>query len=262
VAFVMGNRRAFQGVPLGVDWQDRVGPLVSGADDASVLPASTRRLIKCAPSPAEVALLASTALALTTARAELARAEATGAPGPDRNRLRHLAQVAFERARLAGTDPAGVTGDSSVLAQAVGSPSKRAALARLCADGAPTVVCCDSAIVAQAVAASLQDAGITAAALTGALTREAQSQTVQMLGNGLTVLVTASVGQMGWNLQAASRVVHYDVPLTPAAARQREGRVRRVGASASQAVCLLLTGAVDTDAALAWASSSVDEAGL
>lgn len=262
VSFVLNNRREFQGVPLGDDWQDRVGPLVSGVDDVSVLPASSRHLVRCSPSPAEVALLTSSALALTTARAELARAEAAGAAGAERNRLRYLAQAAFDRARLAGTDPAGVTGEGAALAVGIVAPSKRTALAQLCADGVTTVVCCDSAVIAQAVAAALQDSGVAAAALTGALSRDAQSRTAGMLGNGIDVLVTAAVGQMGWNLHAASRVVHYDVPLTAAAARQREGRVRRIGAASSTAVCLLLEGAVDTDAALAWAADSVDNSGL
>lgn len=262
VSFVLNNRREFQGIPLGTDWQDRVGPLVSGVDDVSILPASSRQLIRCSPSPAEVALLTSSALALTTARAELARAEAAGAAGADRNRLRYLAQAAFDRARLAGTDPAGVTGEGAALAVGVVAPSKRNALAELCADGVITVVCCDSAVIAQAVAAALQDSGVAAAALTGALSKDAQSRTAGLLGNGIDVLVTAAVGQMGWNLHAASRVVHYDVPLTAAAARQREGRVRRIGAADSMAVCLLLEGAVDTDAALAWAADSVDSAGL
>jgi rhodanese-related sulfurtransferase len=262
VSFVLGDKRAFHGVPLGDDWAVRVGPLVQGADDHMALPASTRRLIVCRPAGAEAALIAASLSALTAARAELARAEAAGVPGKERNRLRYVAQAAFERARLAGTDPSAMSGELASLAALVTTPAKRQALLATCSDDVPTVVCCDSAVVATAVAATLQDAGLRAAALTGALSRDQQAATVAQLGSNLDVLVVASVGQQGWNLQAASRVVHYDVPLTVAAARQREGRVRRFGGSSSEAVCLVLEGAVDTDAAKAWASASPDAAGV
>jgi hypothetical protein len=262
VAFVLGDPRAFHGVPLGNDWSVRVGPLVQGAEDSDALPAACRELVSCKPTSAEAALNAAALAALTSARAALAQAEAGGVPGKERNRLRYVAQAAFDRARLAATDPAGVGGELAQLAEMVTAPAKRQALVSLCSDGLTSVVCCDSVVVATSIAEVLQDAGISAAVLSGALNRSQQASLVGELGKSIQVLVVAAAGQQGWNLQAASRVIHYDVPLTAAVARQREGRVRRFGGSDSTAVCLLLEGAVDADAASAWASASPDFAGM
>ncbi len=261
VAYVLDDRRFFHGAPLQQDWAERVGPLVQGADDTAALPATTRQLLRCVPGPTESALLTTAMTALTAARAALAQAEALALPGKERNKLRYLAQAAFERARLAGTDPSGMTGDLAELA-AHATSAKRDALLQMCQDGTPTVVCCDSARVAEALSAFLHDGGITSAYITGSLGRDDQERAAASLGNSVNVLVVAAAGQQGWNLQAATRLVHYDVPLTAAVARQREGRVRRFGGRESVAVCLLLEGAVDTDSALAWASSKADSAGL
>lgn len=261
VAYVLGDKRFFHGAPLQEDWSERVGPLVQGADDTSALPATSRRLVLCHPGPTEAALLTASMTALTAARASLARAEALGLPAKERNKLRYMAQAAFERARVAGTDPLGVTGDLAELA-AQATSAKREALLELCRDGTPTVVCCDSARIAEAVAAHLHDSGVPSAYITGSQDRDAQERAASALGNSVTVLVVASAGQQGWNLQAATRLVHYDVPLTVASARQREGRVRRFGGNDTEAVCLLLQGAVDTDAAAAWAAATADSTGI
>ncbi|HET7790472.1 MAG TPA: DEAD/DEAH box helicase, partial [Gemmatimonadales bacterium] len=45
------------------------------------------------------------------------------------------------------------------------------------------------------------------------------------------VLITTDVGSEGLNLQDASRVIHYDLPWTPARLAQRVGRVDRLGAA-------------------------------
>lgn len=48
-------------------------------------------------------------------------------------------------------------------------------------------------------------------------------------GSRPTVLVTTDVGSEGLDLQGAGRVVHYDLPWTPARLDQRSGRVHREG---------------------------------
>ena len=89
-----------------------------------------------------------------------------------------------------------------------------------------------------------------------------RERTVKALGVTLDVLVVSKAGQVGWNMQSASRLVHYDVPLTAQTARQREGRVRRLGGSSVRVVCLVLANAIDAEAAQSWAVDSPDRTGV
>jgi superfamily II DNA/RNA helicase len=212
------------------------------------------------PSKPEAVLIDAAGSALGAARARLAAAEA--ARSSDRHALRTAAMATFSRARAAATDAAAVTGELAPLAADVPLPAKRAALVGLCADGATTVVCCDSAVAAAAAAAHLEAAGVTVGLLTSDTPRARQGELAAALGGTVQVLVTARVGQLGWNLQAATRIVHYDVPLTAAEARQREGRARRIGGGHVDVVCLALAGGVDADAAAAWARSGTESGTL
>lgn len=262
VAMVLGDLRTFAGAPLREDWRDRVGPLVFEASTAS-LPAVRRELVVCEPTSPEKALIAAASGELLRARSELA---SSNAPAREMLRLRAAAHTAFERARVASTDAAGLVGINATslaqLAAAVSTPAKRSKLIEICSDGRPTVVCCDSAVVADALVRHLEAAGVRSAALTGEVGQKARTAAVAGLGSAHDVLVATKTGQLGWNIQHASRVVHYDVPLTAQAARQREGRVRRIGGSDTHVVCLALHGAVDYDAATSWAKMAPDSTGV
>lgn len=50
----------------------------------------------------------------------------------------------------------------------------------------------------------------------------------------LDVLVCASAGERGLDLQTAHRIVHYDLPWAPYGVIQRTGRVERIGADANR----------------------------
>jgi superfamily II DNA/RNA helicase len=262
VALVLGDTKTFAGAPLREDWRDRVGPLVFETSSAA-LPAARRELIVCESSAPEQALLAAASAELLRARSELASSTASAR---EVLRLRAHAHAAFERARVASTDPAGLTGSNTPsieqLAAAVTAPAKRSKLIELCSDGVPTVVCCDSSNVVGALVRHLEAAGVRSAALTGEMGQRAREAAVSGLGKTHDVLVVTKSGQLGWNIQHASRLVHYDVPLTAQAARQREGRVRRIGGSETHVLCLVLRGAVDFDAALSWASTAPDSTGV
>jgi superfamily II DNA or RNA helicase len=265
VAFVLGDHSLFAGAPLGIDWRDRVGPLTFEAGEIPELPPATRELVLCQPSANEAALLAAASEALAKARAELAAAERAGTLQV--LRLRALAHHAFERARLAATDAVGISQACTEdllqqLASRVPTPAKRTALVELCSDGVSTVVCCDSTVVAQMLAEHLSFCGVRAGALTGELTHAVKERTVKALGSTLDVLIVSKAGQTGWNMQSASRLIHYDVPLTAQTARQREGRVRRLGGSAVRVVCLALSGAIDAESAQSWAADSPDRTGV
>ena len=265
VAFVLGDHGFFAGAPLGADWRDRVGPLAFEAGEMPELPPATRELLMCQPASSEAALISAASEALAKARADLAAAEQAAAP--QTLRLRALAHHAFERARLAATDAGGITASLAddilqQLATRVTAPAKRAALAELCSDGVSTVVCCDSAVVATLAAEHLSFCGLRAAALTGDMSQPERERTVKALGVTLDVLVVSKAGQVGWNMQSASRLVHYDVPLTAQTARQREGRVRRLGGSSVRVVCLVLANAIDAEAAQSWAVDSPDRTGV
>lgn len=262
VAMVLGDLKTFAGAPLREDWRDRVGPLVFEASTSS-LPAVRRELLVCEPTAPERALIAAASAELLRARSELA---SSSGPAREMLRLRAAAHTAFERARVAGTDAAGLVGTSASslaqLATAVSAPAKRSKLVEVCSDGTPTVVCCDSAVVADALVRHLEAAGVRSAALTGEVGQRARVAAVAGLGSTHDVLVATKTGQLGWNIQHASRVVHYDVPLTAQAARQREGRVRRIGGSDTHVVCLALRGAVDYDAAVSWSKTAPDSTGV
>jgi superfamily II DNA or RNA helicase len=262
VAMVLGDTRTFAGAPLREDWRDRVGPLVFETSSAA-LPSARRELIVCELSAPEQALLAAASAELLRARSELASSTASAR---EVLRLRAHAHTAFERARVASTDAAGLTGVTppsiEQLAGAVTTPAKRSKLVELCSDGVPTVVCCDSSSVVSALVRHLEAVGVRSAALTGEMNQRAREAAVTGLGATHDVLVVTKAGQLGWNIQHASRLVHYDVPLTAQAARQREGRVRRIGGSETHVVCLVLRGAVDFDAALSWARTAPDSTGV
>lgn len=264
VSFVAGRPALMAGGPpaalAGLGAVELAGPWVFGqsADLAGVLPGATPRPTSVPAGDyeralAQVASARVTALlagadtpakrrrAATSLRAELdgwrtglacPAALLSGKSALARQLRSHLGDAGLLPAHLADAPP-------TLAALLTGAPETagvKVAWAAQWVAGAPeepSLVFSDSVPALEALAAALTSAGVRGVAvLSGKVRPPARARLVEQFTAGqLTVLLIASTGQLGLNLQAASRVAHLDIPATASSLTQRGARAARMGSA-------------------------------
>lgn len=81
----------------------------------------------------------------------------------------------------------------------------------------------------QFVLKALEQAGVPAAAFSGAMSASQKDEQVAAFARDRQVLVSTDVGSEGRNLQFCHTLVNYDLPWNPMKIEQRVGRVHRIG---------------------------------
>lgn len=243
---------------------DRCGPWVFGhtTDVSAALPPTRVQVHDLALSPVErtieeVAVLKVSATLAVAARSQAAARRAAVTLRTDIDLWRTLlacpaavltsssALAADVRTRwrtaglLPAPDPVDVRTVVDVLAQEpqwVGSKVTwlLEAVAQLVSEGGQVLVFADSTVAVNVTAHALRAAGVSVGVVSGQV-RPAMRQALveQFTAGALPVLCVAGVGQLGLNLQAATAIVHLDVPASAASATQRVGRAARMGSQES-----------------------------
>ncbi len=150
-------------------------------------------------------------------------------------------------ARMAASDPHAVAASTSGAAELLASDglidaatrtpgTKRrevgAYITDLAAAGESVLVFTDFSTVADNLAADLTAAGVPAGVMAGG--RRGEQHVAAFQTGNLPVLIATSAGREGLNLQAASVLIHYDLPWVPSQIVQRFGRASRIGADTSR----------------------------
>jgi len=107
--------------------------------------------------------------------------------------------------------------------------SKSCALMKVLAEADKAVVFTEFIPTQRYILKVLEEHGIPAAAINGALGRERMEAEIERFRRDVDVLVSTDAGSEGINLQFSSCVVNYDLPWNPMKLEQRIGRVHRIG---------------------------------
>lgn len=96
--------------------------------------------------------------------------------------------------------------------------------------GERVLIFTEFATVAKGLIADLDAAGLRVGEVLGGGGKKRDRHIDSFRRGQLDVLVCTSAGERGLNLQTATTLIHYDLPWTPSAVIQRNGRVERIGA--------------------------------
>lgn len=273
VAWVRGDRRMFYGRSLDTqfdlsndddlrDFLEAMGPILFRRDKSEIddeLPGVESQVMLLQPSPAEKALAHAARNELKRAYDELLTWLTVVAERNEGSEEHQRAKEALEAARhawlggttlarMAASDPAALVtakGAGAALLASQGliaaatqtTGTKRAAVVadvvERVARGERVLIFTEFATVARGLVADLDAAGLRVGEVLGGGGRRRDRFVEQFQNGALDVLVATSAGERGLNLQAATTVVHYDLPWTPQSIIQRMGRAERMGSTNS-----------------------------
>ena len=152
-------------------------------------------------------------------------------------------------ARMSASDPAALIGSESagaalliaeglVAAATKVRGTKRAWAVDYCTRhvglGERVLLFTDFATVAEGLIADFRAAGLRTGACLGGGGKARDRDIASFQARELDVLVATKSGERGLNLQAATTVIHYDMPWVPSSVLQRTGRVERRGSTSAR----------------------------
>lgn len=251
VAFDLGNDDDLQ------RFTDAIGPVLyrrTKSEFTGDIPTIHPTVVMLDPRPEELALDAG-------ARGELKRVfdelvtltEAAKAADPDDEEYAELVDALKSArgawlggttlARQAASDPAALIGSESGAAQLLAAQglieaanaqpgTKRvraiADITERILNGEKVLVFTEFSTVARGLITDLDAAGIRVGEVLGSGGAKRDRMVAEFQSGALDVLVCTSSAEKGLNLQAATTIVHYDLPWTPKGVIQRTGRAQRL----------------------------------
>lgn len=246
-----------------------LGPLMFRRDRSEIadeLPAISTEVVRIDPTPAEKALAVAARKELETIYEDLMEKikEAADLHPTDPKYRKAQDELIAARgavlggvtlARMAATDPQAVEDSASngalllkaggYVAKAVkGGGTKRNQLVELTVDlvgrGEKVLLFTDFSSVAKNLLSDLKSRGIKAGSIMGEQSHKSRDEAATgFMGDDYDALVLTSAAQEGLNLQAASVLVHVDLPWQPSAIVQRLGRASRIGSKSKHLSVLI-----------------------
>lgn len=236
VAFTRARRDLFTGTStVAAPLLDRCGPLVFTAPASLVtsVPGFTPEVVALELADGERAVQNN---AHARVRAIL---DAATTPAQERRAAAKL-RSELEAWRLGLTSPAALASSRYTLGTTLNGVALTSVkvtwaaqwVSQIAAQGRSTLVFADSVAALDDAVTAMRTAGVNAAALTSKVRPPARAKLVEQFQAGeLAALAVTATGQLGLNLQAASAVVHLDVPTCAPMFTQRTARAARMGST-------------------------------